>query len=234
MAREGSRTERWSGMGKRGRARRSSPVAWETNFPLGHGQAPGRSTCPALAPATRGGPSGRLALGRQCGQRKGLTLAEVVISLMILAVAVTAGVQALGSFSVGGMAWQDRSTAIELANALMAEIDSLPFADPAGSSTIGLESGETPGDRSTFDDIDDYDGWDACPPKDKTNAEMSAYGGFRQQVSVAFDNSLSTATGVAFAAGNFKKITVTISKDDKVLAKLVTVRAQQRGMPGSG
>jgi len=170
-----------------------------------------------------------------CGrnhQRRALTLIEVVVSLVILAVAVTAGLQALGSFATGSRIWQERSTAIELANTLMAEIDALPFADPAGGSTIGVDSGESATDRSTFDDIDDYDGWDASPPKDKTNATMTGYDGYRQQVSVAFDNTLATFTGAALTANTFKKITVTISKDSRVLAQLTTIRAKQSGMPG--
>jgi hypothetical protein len=41
------------GMGKRSRTPRSLPVAEEANSTLHHGQAPGRSTGPALAHATR-------------------------------------------------------------------------------------------------------------------------------------------------------------------------------------
>jgi type II secretory pathway pseudopilin PulG len=171
-------------------------------------------------------------MSRRPRQLRALTLVEVVISLIILAVAITAGVQALGSFAAGGRAWQERSTAIELANTLMAEIDSLPFADSGGSISIGLDSGEDPENRSTFDDIDDYNGWDASPPKDKTNAPMAACDGFRQQVTVSFENSLSAYTGVILTAGGFKKITVTISKDDKVLAQLTTIRSKPSGVSG--
>jgi hydrogenase maturation protease len=44
--------DRLGGMGKRSRTRRSLPVAEETDSSLRHGQAPGRSTSPALAHAT--------------------------------------------------------------------------------------------------------------------------------------------------------------------------------------
>lgn len=165
---------------------------------------------------------------------RGLTLVEVVISLVILGVAVAAGVQALGNFAAGSRTWQERSTALELANTLLAEIDSLPFCDPGGTNNISLDSGETSDDRSTFDDIDDYNGWDACPPKDKTNAPMTDYAGYRQQVTVAFDTSLATHTGATLTANTYKKITVTISKNDKTLARLITIRAKQTGMPGAG
>jgi hypothetical protein len=140
-------------------------------------------------------------------------------------------VQALGSYAAGSLAWQERSVASELANALMSEIDSLPYCDPSGANVIARETGESADDRSTFDDVDDYDGWDVSPPRDRTNTAMTAYDGYRQQVTVAFDTSLATNTGVALTAGTFKKITVTILKDDKPLAQLITIRAKQSGMP---
>lgn len=168
---------------------------------------------------------------RPTGQLRALTLVEVVLSMVILGIAISAGVQALGSFAAGSLAWRERNTAGELANALMAEIDSLPFCDPSGSNTIARESGESADDRSTFDDIDDYDGWDVSPPRDKTNAALTIYDGYRQQVAVAFDTSLATKTGVALTANTFKKITVTILKDDKVLSQLITIRAKQCAMP---
>lgn len=161
--------------------------------------------------------------------RRGLTLAETMVSLVVLAVAVTAGVQSLGSFAAGARTWQERSVALELAAQLMSEINALPFHDPSGNTSIGRDAGETTGDRTTYDDIDDYDGWDESPPKDASGNAMSQYASYRRQVSVVFDNSLATQTGLTFPAGSFKKITVTILKDNKVLAQLVSVRASQSG-----
>ncbi len=48
---------------------------------------------------------------------------------------------------------------MELASQLVAEINVLPFADPSGSTHIGLEAGEITGNRTTFDDIDDFNNW---------------------------------------------------------------------------
>src|SRR5690554_5058354 len=92
--------------------------------------------------------------GRCSHHRAGLTLAEVLTCLVILGVAMTAGVQALGSFAASGRAWKERNTAMELANALMVQINELPFNDPDGSNVIGRESGEITDQRTTYDDID--------------------------------------------------------------------------------
>jgi prepilin-type N-terminal cleavage/methylation domain-containing protein len=158
--------------------------------------------------------------------RAAMTLVEVITCLVILGIAVAAGAQAMASFAAGSRIWQDRSTAIELAHALMAEINA-----PSGTNIIGREAGESADDRRTYDDIDDYNGWDATPPKDMTNAPMTAYAGFRQQVEVSFDESVSPAAVAALQTGCCKKIKVTISRDGKVLARLVTIRAKQSGMP---
>ncbi|GMU24737.1 MAG: hypothetical protein AMXMBFR13_48090 [Phycisphaerae bacterium] len=162
-------------------------------------------------------------------RRSGLTLAEVAVSLVILGVAMTAGVQSLGSFAVGARTWQERSTGMELANRLMAEINTLPFKESGGANTIGREAGENDDDRSTFDDVDDYDDWDVSPPRDTANTQMTGYDGYRQRVTVVFDESLGEEFGVTLTAGLVKKITVTVLKDGKELARLVTYRTDQQG-----
>lgn len=164
--------------------------------------------------------------------RAGLTLAEVAISLVVLAVALTAGVQALGSFAVGARVWQDRSVAMELAHRLICEVSALPYRDPNGGSVqIGRETGEVTGSRTTYDDVDDYDGWDASPPQDAAGTAMTQYAGYRQQVSVAYDTSLSTYTGQAFGNSTFKQITVIISGNGRALARLVTIRTDAEPLP---
>ncbi|MEP0843428.1 MAG: hypothetical protein HRF43_12060 [Phycisphaerae bacterium] len=153
-----------------------------------------------------------------------MSLVEVAVSMLIVGVGLTAGVQALGSFAAGSRAWQERSVAAHLAAQLMAEINALPFQEPGGAAgTIGRESGET-ALRTTFDDIDDWDGWNQSPPVNSWGSPMSEYTGYCQQVSVTFDTSLATRTGLTFPAGAAKKITVTVLKDGKTLARVTTIR----------
>ncbi|GMV98676.1 MAG: hypothetical protein AMXMBFR83_30240 [Phycisphaerae bacterium] len=153
-----------------------------------------------------------------------MSLVEVAVSMLIVGVGLTAGVQALGSFAAGSRAWQERSVAAHLAAQLMAEINALPFQEPGGAAgTIGRESGET-ALRTTFDDVDDWDGWYQSPPVNSWGSPMSEYTGYCQQVSVTFDTSLATRTGLTFPAGAAKKITVTVLKDGKTLARVTTIR----------
>ena len=162
--------------------------------------------------------------------RLGLSSVEVVVSRAIIATSVAASLRAFGSYAMGRRAFEERAVAIELANQLMAEINQLPFAEP-GSNTLGLDAGEIASNRSTFDDIDDYHNWDASPPRDRTNAPMTQYEGYRRKVEVVFDTSVPNPPGGAWAAGTFKRITVRVSKDGKVLATLVTLRSKNNAYP---
>jgi len=143
---------------------------------------------------------------------RGITYVEVLVSAVILGAAVAGGLQALGHFAHGSASWEARSIANELAADLMAQIDALPFEDPSGSAGIGVESGEVSGDRSTFDDVDDFHGWTASPPRNRANQELTAYGDFRTAVEVAYDDTVISPLGVTVPAGSIKRITVTVCR----------------------
>lgn len=162
---------------------------------------------------------------RRAARRRALSYVEVLMSLMIIATSVAASLRALAGYSMGRRISEERAVAIELANQLMSDINALPFTDPSGGSTIGVDSGETASNRSTFDDLDDFNGWSQCPPRDRTNAQMTTYASYCQQVVVAYDTTIPPPGSTSWLANTFKLITVKILKDDKVLTTLVTVRS---------
>ncbi|MCY2931996.1 MAG: prepilin-type N-terminal cleavage/methylation domain-containing protein [Planctomycetota bacterium] len=89
--------------------------------------------------------------------RQAFTLIEAMIASVILAVTVTA---VSLPFTAGAQNEQDSARvtlAVALAEELMEEILSKPFADPNGVQTPGPEAGET--GRSLYDNIDDYHGY---------------------------------------------------------------------------
>ncbi len=157
--------------------------------------------------------------------RQALSYIEVVVSMAIIATSIAASLRAFGSYAAGRRVFEERAVAIELANQLMAEINQLPFAE-AGSTTIGLDAGELASSRSTFDDIDDYHNWDVSPPRDRANTTLTQFNGYRSTVSVAFDSSIPSPPGGTWTAGTFKKITVRIYKDSRLLTELVTIRSK--------
>ena len=69
-----------------------------------------------------------------------------------------------------------------LADELMSEIVQQPYSDPDGSAVFGRESGESPTPRSAFDDVDDYDGWNASPPQYRDGTTIPDRTNWRQRV----------------------------------------------------
>jgi hypothetical protein len=63
----------------------------------------------------------------------------------------------------------------------MAEILQLPYQDPQGGTTFGAESGET---RTTFDDLNDYNGYSESPPKSKDGSPLPDVTGWTRQVTI--------------------------------------------------
>ena len=90
-------------------------------------------------------------------RQSGFTLAEALLAATILAMTVTAITM---PFTAGArsQAWEARrSAAVSLAEEMMEEVLSKPFADPDGDSQPGPENGEAA--RSDFDNVDDYHGY---------------------------------------------------------------------------
>jgi hypothetical protein len=145
--------------------------------------------------------------------------------MAIIATSVAASLRAFGSYAAGRRNFEERAVAIELANQLMADIIQLPFAE-AGATAIGIDASELSSSRATFDDIDDYHNWNVSPPRDRSNAQMTGFEDYRQEVQVVLDTTIPNPSGGTWTAGTFKRITVKVSRNAKLLATLVTVRSR--------
>jgi type II secretory pathway pseudopilin PulG len=157
--------------------------------------------------------------------RRAMTYVELLVSFAIIGTAVTASLKAISSYGLGARIAADRTVSLELATQLMAEINALPYVDSGGGTSLGIETGETLANRTTFDDIDDYDNYTESPPTDRTGNVLSEYTGFRRAVTVVYDTSLAARTGRTLSATAFKRITVIVSKDGREVVRLVTVRS---------
>lgn len=143
-------------------------------------------------------------------QQGGVTLVELVITIIIISVAV-AGVMTAFSYSVGRSAdplWQTK--AMRLAQLYLDEILTKPYDEdtPAGglppysgACRVGSD-GES---RAAFDDVDDYDGVDDQPPV-LLSGTVDDYSNYRVQVSVA-----CAGGDVGLNNGDAKRITVTVT-----------------------
>lgn len=112
--------------------------------------------------------------GEQC--QHGATLVEVVISIVVIAIAVSAVLGVL-STSVGRSADALIITqGVSIANAYVEEISLKPFTDPDGMDGEAL--------RIDFDDVDDYNGLVNAGAADQFGNPIAGLGGYTVSVDV--------------------------------------------------
>ena len=96
-------------------------------------------------------------------RQRGVTLIELVISLVIIGVGRASIILAFGTAGVAA-ARPDRTVqAVAIAEAYLEEISLQPFVDP---------DGVTEGSRDLFDDIFDYHGLSESPPRDQDDVPL--------------------------------------------------------------
>lgn len=163
-------------------------------------------------------------------RRRAVTLVEAVASLLVVAVMLTAAVA-----TVGAARRADRNAQLALeghlaADALLGEIISQPYED-ATDLTLGSGAGRTAaeaatGNRSLYNDVNDYDGWVASPPQRKDGTSISALSDWTEAVSInylrpgEFDAGGSAALGVAL-------VTVTLTSNHGARVERRAVRTRE-------
>jgi MSHA pilin protein MshD len=121
-------------------------------------------------------------------EQAGMTLIEVVISIVIIAIAVSAVLGLLASNVQRSADAMVVSQGISIANAYLEEISLKSFVDPDG---VDGEVG-----RANFDDVDDYDGLADSGAVDQFGNPIPSLDDYTVSVAV---NSSSALPGVASA-----------------------------------
>ncbi|MBI5026526.1 MAG: prepilin-type N-terminal cleavage/methylation domain-containing protein [Nitrospirae bacterium] len=154
--------------------------------------------------------------------KKGFTLIELLLIIIIVAIALPTLLWVLGQGARQGVDAELRVIAANLAQGLMEEIKSKRWDEnspipPGVYSAIGPD-GEArtacTGTPSTFDDVDDYNGYsETCP-----------WGGvsYTRDVQVCYVNTADLNACVA-GPSDYKRIRVTVSNTTIGSVELVTV-----------
>lgn len=159
------------------------------------------------------------------GLRGGYTLIEATISTLIVGVTLVASLHAVTVSRLGLQHVGEQGRGMLLAQDLLAEIMEQAYADAAyGLGSVGLGSDEIgDGSRALWDDVDDYDGWQASPPQSKDGTELTWAPDYERSVEVVwveptdFNQVAADETGI-------KRITVTVKHEGSVVAQLVALR----------
>lgn len=168
---------------------------------------------------------------RQINASRGFTLVEAAISTIIVAVMISAAISIVGGAARGATREREWRRGQVLAEALMAEVLAAAFADPQGGSTFGIDPGEKAGDRSTFDDIDDFDDYTDSEALDVAGNKVPWSDGWARKVvveNVAIDNPTkveddSIRTGL-------RRITVSIVSPAGATRTLVALKSAKTVM----
>jgi MSHA pilin protein MshD len=167
---------------------------------------------------------------------KGFTLIELVIGMVVFAIALSLFVSAIVPLARRSVDPILQVKASELAQSLMSEITAKSFDQQSNrsgglsrcnelsnpctaSSSLGQDNGET---RDNYNDVDDYDGLDQSDGEIvdvmDNNIDLngvSFYAGYRVQVSVVYDDDMDgiddAIVGGASYIGNTKLIQITVT-----------------------
>jgi prepilin-type N-terminal cleavage/methylation domain-containing protein len=173
--------------------------------------------------------------------KKGFTLIEVVLAIFIIGVAL---VTLLSMFSLGlrgDVFAREMTAATTLAQEMMEEIKSKEFVECEEGVTpdFGPETPEpaieTAADRTSYDDVDDYDGWSRNPPEDIAGNPLSDFSVFTRSVVVVYVENDNYDDPVEEGDANYptdsKRITVTVLKGENDLIELTTVVFNHKDLP---
>jgi hypothetical protein len=159
-------------------------------------------------------------------RRLALTIVEAVVSIVIVGTMLVAALNAVGAGVTGRYKMLWRVQGQQLARALMAEILSLPYQDPnVPTVALGCETGETSTNRATFDDVDDFNGYQQTPPQALDDSALTSESTWSWGVTVEWVNPASPGGTAVFTESKAKRITVTVSRNQAPVATLVGLRA---------
>ena len=162
---------------------------------------------------------------RPASPRRGLTLVEMVISMVLVSIAMVAALKAVGVSKLAQFKVGVSRQGHLLAQDLMTEILRQDYADPdLGLDSFGLGATKAAtGDRSLFDDVDDYDGWSATPPQYKDGTDFVGLDDWERSVVVAWVDPSDPSQIVGGNAGA-KRITVSVEHNGVPAAELVALK----------
>ncbi len=163
-------------------------------------------------------------------QEQGTSLIEMTLVVVLLGVTLLSLLKLFSDISLLNVNPDYRLTGVMLAQDLMEEIKSKNFdekeaktADGNWSTAMGPDAGEsTAGNRSTLDDVDDYNGF--------SENMASPYSGFTRSVTVSYVNAgaLNTPLVIPQSVPNnwtpeYKRVQVTATQGGVQRAQLVSV-----------
>jgi len=160
---------------------------------------------------------------RDTKYKKGFSLIEVLIAVVLVGLAITALVVASGSFTIANSAGTDLSTAEFLIEQIRELTTLLPVIDPqSGTATFGPEEANL----ADYDDLDDFDGASFSPPISANRDILNNFAAFSQQVTVENVNPSNFEQVVSDHGSSFVRVTLKVFLNAKEICSSSWIRAR--------
>jgi len=157
-------------------------------------------------------------------RHSGFSLIEVLIGIVLVALAVTSLMVANGAFTKANDAGVDLSTAEFLIEQIRELTTLLAVVDPeSGISTFGPETGET---LASYDDLDDFDGANFSPPISVNRGLLNNFATFTQQITVENVSASNFEQVVSDHSSYFVRVTVRIFLGSREIDSASWLRAR--------
>lgn len=155
--------------------------------------------------------------------RHGFSIVEAAVAVLLTGVTLAATFAIMAPIAHTRQVGTTRIRGSMLAEDLLAEILAQAYEGPGeGRGSFGLTTAESAtGDRSLFNDVDDYAGWAAMPPQRKDGTPMVGLDKWSRTVDVEW---IDTAGAVSGSDTRIKRITVTVQHNSTLVATAVAVR----------
>lgn len=163
--------------------------------------------------------------------RGGLTLVEVMFSVVVMSTMLVAALGAVGASAKTRIAQKESAIGLALARQLLGEIMQTRYIDH-DNPVFGIETGET---RATFDDVDDYNNWKETSAQYADGTAIPGATGWSRSAVVQWVNARNPTVLVGTDQG-CKRITVTVTSPAGRITTLSALRAQADAysdIPGS-
>jgi hypothetical protein len=151
-----------------------------------------------------------------------MTIVEVVVAMLVVSTMLAASLYAVSASRMTLTKARDRVLGAELAGDLLGFIYRLPYRSPSGS-IIGIEVGNLLADKTTLDDVDDFDGYVETPPQYADGSTMPGLTGWSRKVTVQWVNPDNPAAVVGAESG-VKQIVVIVQKNGVEVARRTALR----------
>jgi type II secretory pathway pseudopilin PulG len=151
----------------------------------------------------------------------GFSLVEILISIILVGLSITALVLASNSFTMANGAGTDLSTAEFLIEQIRELTTMLPAADPDNPTNFGQET------SGVYDDVDDFDDATFSPPISADMEGLDKFAAFSQKVVVQKLSPSNLDVVVADSSTSpFLRVTATVVQNNKEISSASWIRAK--------